>query len=74
MKWTNSEIQKVIDDLDYARAFFPEKDEDGRTNDLEMRQVRRSLENASDILTDLPVETLEALDKRREVYLSGRRR
>lgn len=61
-KYTNREVQQVIDDLDFAQAFFSD------ANWPESKQVIRSLKNASDILTDLPDEVIETLDKKRDVF------
>lgn len=50
-KYSSAELQQIIDDLDYAQAFFPV-----REGLKEMQQVRRSLKHASDIIADLPDE------------------
>lgn len=63
-KYTSKEVQQIIDDLDYAQAFFPQDADAG----AEFAQVRRSLMNASDILTDLPDDVVETLDKKRDVF------
>lgn len=63
MKYTNSEVQQIIDDLDYAKAFFSDSGE------KEMKQVHRSLENASDLFTDISVDVFEGIDKRREIFI-----
>jgi len=63
-KYTSGEIQQIINDLDYAQAFFP----DEAPTVAEFAQVRRSLMNASDILTELPIDMIETLDKRRDVF------
>lgn len=61
-KYTSREVQQIIDDLDYAQAFF------SNSNWPESKQVVRSLKNASDLLTDLPDEVIETLDKKRDVF------
>lgn len=61
-KYTTDEIQQIIDDLDSAQAFF---------SDLgahDTRQIRRSLKNASDILTYLPDGAIDAIEKQRDVF------
>ena len=63
-KYTSGEIQQIIDDLDYAQAFFPVE----APTVAEFAQVRRSLMNASDILCDLPNDVIETLDKKRDVF------
>lgn len=63
-KYTSGEVQQIIDDLDYAQAFFPED----APAVAEFRQVRRSLMNASDILTDISDDVIETLDKKRAVF------
>lgn len=63
-KYTIGEVQQIIDDLDYAQAFFPEDAPTG----AEFAQVRRSLMNASDILCDLSDDVIESLDKKRDVF------
>lgn len=67
-KYTNGEVQQIIDDLDYAQVFFSE------SNMPDSKQVYRSLKNASDILTDLPDEVIESLDKKRDVFEPVERR
>lgn len=69
-KYTSGEVQQVIDDLDFAQAFFTD------ANWPEAKQIHRSLMNASDILTDLPDEVIETLDKKRDVFepIESRRR
>lgn len=61
-KYTNGEVQQVIDDLDFAKAFFTD------ANWPEAKQIERSLMNASDILADLSVDVIEGLDKKRDVF------
>lgn len=61
-KYTSREVQQVIDDLDFAQAFFND------SNWPEAKQVVRSLKNASDLLADLPDEVIETLDKKRDVF------
>lgn len=61
-KYTNGEVQQIIDDLDYAQVFFSGSDVP------ESKQVLRSLKNASDILTDLSDDVIETLDKKRDVF------
>jgi hypothetical protein len=51
-EYTAEEIQQIIDDLEFARFFFPTNAEVSG----EMRQVAQSLERASEILTELQVE------------------
>ena len=63
-KYTSGEIQQVIDNLDYAQVFFPEDAPAG----AEFAQVRRSLMNASDILTQISDDVIETLDKTRDVF------
>lgn len=61
-KYTQREVQQVIDDLDFAQVFF------GDAEIPESKQVLRSLKNASDLLADLPDEVIETLDKKRDVF------
>lgn len=65
-KYTNAEVQQIIDDLDYVKAFLTGQEGEPIP---EYKQVYRSLENASDLLTDLPDEVVESLDKKREVFV-----
>lgn len=62
-KYTHGEVQQIIDDLDYAQVCL-------NREAPEIKQVLRSLKNASDILVDLPDEVIETLDKKRDVFES----
>lgn len=64
-KYTSGEVQQIIDDLDFAKAFMP--DGEGAVG-TDFAQARRSMMNASDILSQLPDDVIETLDKTREVF------
>jgi hypothetical protein len=64
-KYTHGEIEQIIDDLDFAKAFLPDGEEAAGTD---FPQARRSMMNASDILSQLPIEVIETLDKTRDVF------
>jgi hypothetical protein len=57
--YTLSDIQRIIDDLDYAQALVSPPSDDPCFDEL--KRVKRSLKQASQILCDLDDAVLEAL-------------
>lgn len=72
MKYTNGEVQQIIDDLDYAQTFLSPYEE-AKPKHPEIDQVLLSLKNASDLLCELPIEVIEALDKKRDIFVQQRK-
>lgn len=70
-KYTNGEVQQLIDDLDYAKVFLSPYTE-AQDKHPEVDQVLLSLRNASDLLTQLPIDVIETLDKKGEIFVRPR--
>lgn len=62
MKYSIADIQRIMDDLDFAQSLVLTVDAEGNQLTDEVSSVRNSLKHASQILNDLPDEVFEALD------------